>query len=252
MTMLDIDHPEQRVISFNGVSNFRDIGGYRGAENGTVKWGQVYRSAHLCQLDEQDVVKLEELGIRCSIDLRGQLESERNAYAYDFLQRQECAIEPEVARLVNESVSKNGAITVNEAHEFMHQMYQSFSSTYVGQFSRFFKHVIQAPTPIVVHCTAGKDRTGFACAMLLSALGVQRDDILDDYLLTQQHYNVQLESRKGVDLAAMKVLWGVSVEYLASTLDDITREFGGVAPFLEKALGIDDAHIATLRHKLLA
>lgn len=209
MTLLDINIPGQRVIQFTGVTNFRDIGGYAAADNSQVKWEQVYRSAHLCELDSDDLQKLHELGVRQSIDLRGKRESQRNAYTYDFIERQVCMIEPEVARLVNETISTKGAISVSDAHRFMQDMYRTFYSTYVNQFASFFRHVIDASTPVVVHCTAGKDRTGFACAMLLASLGVHNDDIYDDYLLTQQCYSVDLQPREGVDLAAMKVLWGL-------------------------------------------
>src|SRR5690606_40943916 len=84
-------------------------------------------------------------------------------------------------------------------HRILHEMYTSFFNHYTAQFSAFFKHVMQAQSPLVVHCTAGKDRTGFACAMLLTALGVHDDDILEDYLLTQQCYNVELKAREGVE-----------------------------------------------------
>src|SRR5690606_39912242 len=100
----------------------------------------------------------------------------------------------------------------------MHEMYASFFTQYTDQFAGFFKLVLQAQSPLVVHCTAGKDRTGFACAMLLAALGVHDDDILVDYLLTQQCYKVELKPREGVDLQAMEVLWGVSSEYLEQAL----------------------------------
>lgn len=251
MKILDISFPEQRIISFAGVSNFRDIGGYTAANNSSVRWELVYRSAHLSGLNDNDIDKLQDLGVRQSIDLRGAKESQRKAYSYDFIERQACAIEPDVARLVNEAILKDGAITVSDAHRFMHTMYRSFSTTYVDRFADFFKYLIQASEPVVVHCTAGKDRTGFACAMLLSTLGVHQDDILQDYLLTKQCYDVKLQARPGVDLAVMEVLWGVSAEYLETALTDIKREFGSVSLFLQRALGIDASRVDVLRDRLL-
>ena len=252
MSILDVNLPDQRVIPFSSVSNFRDIGGYSGADHRQVKWEQIYRSAHLCGLDDNDIQKLQALGVRQSIDLRGQKESQRNHYAYEFLQRQACVIEPEVARLVNEYIAVEGAISVADAHRFMHEMYTSFFTHYTAQFSAFFKHVMQAQSPLVVHCTAGKDRTGFACAMLLTALGVHDDDILEDYLLTQQCYNVELKAREGVDLQAMKVLWGVSSEYLEQALHNIRQARGTVSAFLHKGLGVGPADTERLQAKLLA
>src|SRR5690625_7213355 len=99
----------------------------------------------------------------------------------------------------------------------MHQMYRGFVLEQQDRFAQFFDLVIARQGAAVVHCTAGKDRTGFACAMLQAALGVHRDDILADYLLTQQCYQISLartSEEYGLSEEIMQILWGVEAEYL--------------------------------------
>src|SRR5699024_4745708 len=241
------------VIQLEGTSNFRDIGGYKNKEGLTLRWGQLYRSANLAGLSASEQNQLQELGVSESIDLRSQFEQQKSAYEYPFLNVYKCSIEPQVTDAVFTAITARQALTVDQTKDFMHQMYRGFVLEQQDRFAQFFDLVIARQGVAVVHCTAGKDRTGFdcamlqsalcvyctaskdrtgfACAMLQSALGVHRDDILADYLLTQQCYLVSLartSQEYGLPEDIMQILWGVEAEYLDSALDLINTQFGSL------------------------
>lgn len=241
----------QRAVAFEGVTNFRDLGGYQGAEGGHVRWKTLYRSAHLADLTPADQQQLQALQVNQSIDLRGQFERQKKPYSYEFLQHTVCGIEPEVARLVDGMVQKHGAVTPEQASEYMQSMYQDFHQNNQAHFSQCLRTVCAADEPLVVHCTAGKDRTGFASALLLSMLGVHRDDILSDYLLTKQYYHRSLKAEYGMSSEVMGILWGVSAQYLEQSFAELDQQYGSVLGYVTDGLKINPAEIEQLRHRLL-
>ncbi len=233
---------EHRVIQLEGTSNFRDIGGYKNTDGLTVRWGQLYRSANLAGLSVADQKQLQALGISESIDLRSQYEQYKSRYEYAFLNVHSCSIEPQVTDAVFEALKNREKITVKQTKDFMHQMYRGFVLEQQKRFAQFFDLLLTREAASIVHCTAGKDRTGFACAMLQAALGVHRDDILADYLLTQQCYQISLartSEEYGLSEEIMQILWGVEAEYLDSALDLIDDQFGSVSRYLQDQLRLD-------------
>lgn len=159
----------QRVISLEGTSNFRDIGGYQTKGGMGVRWGQLYRSASLDTLSLTDQKKLQELGVADSIDLRSGFERKKFAYAYPFLKTHACSIDSQITEVAFAALKNHQPLTVNQASEFMLSMYKDFVLTQQDHFARFFDLVIAQKHSTVFHCTAGKDRTGYACALLHSA-----------------------------------------------------------------------------------
>lgn len=230
---------EHRVIKLEGTSNFRDIGGYKNTEGVPIRWGVLYRSANLSGLSSADQQSLQARGITNSIDLRSQYERQKSSYNYSFLNTHECSIDPQVTDSIMQAITRQEDISASRAQEFMSQMYQGFVFEQQERFAHFFDLLLANKEATVLHCTAGKDRTGFACAMLQSALEVHRDDILADYLLTQQCYQIsqeEINQSYGLSKEIIKVLWGVEAEYLERALESIDREFGGIKPYLEKQL----------------
>ena len=160
-----------------GASNFRDVGGYRNAEGRCVRRGQVFRSDHLAGLTPEDLVRLASLGIGHSLDFRGAAESTATPYAIPGVQRLALTIEPTVIARMQALVAQGIVPTTEETVALMEETYRDFVNHNAITFGRFLKHLLEQPTPQVFHCTAGKDRTGFAAALLLSALGVDRPTI---------------------------------------------------------------------------
>ncbi len=235
---------QQRVIQLEGTSNFRDIGGYQARDGLRVRWGQLYRSASLDTLSLVDQKKLQELGVADSIDLRSGFEREKFAYAYPFLKAHACSIDSQIMDVAIVALKNHQQLTAVQASDFMRNIYRDFVLKQQEHFARFFDLVIKQKHSTVFHCTAGKDRTGYACAMVHGALGVHRDDILSDYLLTQQCYQVALTTMSQdypLPEDIMQILWGVKAEYLEQALGLIDTEFGGMPRYLKYQLKLDRA-----------
>jgi protein-tyrosine phosphatase len=133
----------------------------------------------------------------------------------------------------------------------MRETYRDFVNHNAGTFGRFLKHLLEQPTPQVFHCTAGKDRTGFAAALLLSALGVDRATIEHDYLLTNRLYrrDPRLEGKGPAHV--MKVLWQVQPEFMQAAFDEVDTRHGGIQGYLQGAIGLSPQELAELQRILL-
>jgi protein-tyrosine phosphatase len=234
-----------------GASNFRDVGGYRNAEGRCVRRGQVFRSDHLAGLTPEDLVRLASLGIGHSLDFRGAAESTATPYAIPGVQRLALTIEPTVIARMQALVAQGIVPTTEETVALMEETYRDFVNHNAITFGRFLKHLLEQPTPQVFHCTAGKDRTGFAAALLLSALGVDRATIEHDYLLTNQLYKRDNRLEGSGHPHVMKVLWQVQPEFLHAAFEAVDAQHGGMQDYLHGAIGLTPQELAELQQMLL-
>lgn len=232
----------ERSIRLSGASNFRDLGGYRGRDGRTVRWRTLFRSDHLGALTADDEAAVRALTIRRVFDFRGV--QERAAFPDKALgmQAYSLPVEPTVFRRVQEMLQADVSITPERMVALMEDTYRAFARDDTAQFSSLFGHLLEHPTPLVFHCTAGKDRTGFAAAMIMLALGVPRDQVMEDYLLTNRYYRApRVVGDARVPQAAREVLWGVRAEFLAAALDAVEADCGSVDTYLESRLGVGAA-----------
>jgi protein-tyrosine phosphatase len=234
-----------------GASNFRDVGGYRNADGRCVRRGQVFRSDHLAGLTPEDLARLASLGIGHSLDFRGAAEYSATPYAIPGVQRLALTIEPTVIARMQVLVVQGIVPTTEETVALMCETYRDFVNQNAGTFGRFLKHLLEQPTPQVFHCTAGKDRTGFAAALLLSALGVDRATIEHDYLLTNQLYKRDNRLEGSGHPHVMKVLWQVQPEFLHAAFDAVDAQHGGMQDYLQGAIGLSPQELAELKQMLL-
>jgi protein-tyrosine phosphatase len=234
-----------------GASNFRDVGGYRNADGRRVRRGQVFRSDHLAGLTDEDRVRLQALGIAHSLDFRGAAECEATPYALAGVQRVALTIEPTVIARLQALVAQGVVPTTEETVDLMRETYRDFVNHNAATFGRFLKHLLEQPTPQVFHCTAGKDRTGFAAALLLSALGVDRPTIEHDYLLTNQLYKRDARMEGQGHPHVMKVLWQVQPEFLHAAFDAVDAQHGGMRDYLHGAIGLSPQEMAALQRLML-
>jgi protein-tyrosine phosphatase len=234
-----------------GASNFRDVGGYRNADGRCVRRGQVFRSDHLAGLTPEDLARLASLGIGHSLDFRGAAEYSATPYAIPGVQRLALTIEPTVIARMQVLVVQGIVPTTEETVALMCETYRDFVNHNAGTFGRFLKHLLEQPTPQVFHCTAGKDRTGFAAALLLSALGVDRATIEHDYLLTNQLYKRDNRLEGSGHPHVMKVLWQVQPEFLHAAFDAVDAQHGGMQDYLHGAIGLSPQELAELKQMLL-
>ncbi len=240
-----------KPYALKGASNFRDLGGYPAADGSRVRPGRVFRSDHLAALTPEDLEALRALRLTHSIDFRGVHESAELAYRIDGLCNVALCIEPTVVQRLRVLLSQGQTPSTAETVELMCATYRSFVRDHGPTFARFLRHLLAHPTPVVFHCTAGKDRTGFAAALLLGVLGVPRQTVMEDYLLTNELYR-RVASVEGAGPAhVMEVVWQVQPAFLQAAFDVIDHEYEGLWGYVNGALGFAPNEVAALREGLL-
>jgi len=255
----------QRIIKFRGFSNFRDLGGYS-AEAGTqVKWGVLYRSGHLAKMKSSDLRRFERLGIDTIIDFRSDQEREKEPNRLpDSLNLKKISLP-----ILDPSTSSWGeelrtAIQTREFQDFdasekMREWYQELAVGHVDQYKRFVHAVLSAQGASVLwHCSAGKDRTGFAAAILLRVLGVKQDTVEKDYLLSAKYADQRkpliwiLRLARGKEAAeVIQTFFQVQREWIKAAFQAIDAHWGNFETYSHEALGLSANQISQLRDHLL-
>jgi len=239
-----------RSITLDGASNFRDLGGYTGADGRTVRWRRLYRSDHLGSLTSQDIEALRQLRVARVCDFRGVSERESAPCLIAGAAVHSLPIEPTVVQRLSALLEAGEMPGEAGTVALMQQTYRGFVQNNAERFAALFSHLLASDDALVFHCTAGKDRTGFAAALLLSSLGVPRNTVIEDYLLT----NVHLKPGGGssalpAELAA--VLFRVQEPFLAAAFEAVEQEYGSLENYLQQALGIGPAERGRLRQLYL-
>ncbi|MCK6434515.1 MAG: tyrosine-protein phosphatase [Burkholderiaceae bacterium] len=245
-----VNHPD-RARRLVGATNFRDLGGYLGVGGRPVRWRRLYRSDHLGGLTDSDRQALQALGIRRSFDFRGV--TERAAAPYDLpgLVQHSLSIEPTVAQRIHDLMGQGQSFTPELAAEFMRELYRGLVDDQSHRFAEFFEHLLASDDPVVFHCTAGKDRTGFAAALILLALGVPREQVMQDYLLTNELYRHPPLRGTGLPPDALRVLWLVQPDFLQAALTGIDAHAGGIDGYLQHRLGLGPGQREELAQRYL-
>ena len=150
-----MNHPQAQSTRLQGASNFRDVGGYLTADGRRVRRGHVFRSDHLAGLTSADLQQLQALGVTHSLDFRGAAECQATPYEIDGVQRVALTIEPSVIAKMQALVARGIEPSTEDTVELMRGTYRDFVNHNASTFGRFLKHLLQAPTPQVFHCTAG-------------------------------------------------------------------------------------------------
>ena len=242
----------RRHIPLKGASNFRDLGGYIGHDGRPVQWRKIFRSDHLASLDEHDLKQLQNLGIARTFDFRGVLESQAQSYAWPGIQRHSLSIEPTVVQRLQAQHLSGKPLSAADALDAMQTTYRDFVKADSNRFAELFEHLLAKPEPLLFHCTAGKDRTGLAAALILSALGVSEKDIWQDYLLTNQLYKRNSIGATLLSPDVLKIVWEVQESFLQASLDIIHQDHGGMNNYLSQKLKLSPAALQKLRASYLA
>jgi len=246
-------HLADRLIALEGSVNFRDAGGYRTTDGHWVKMGEIYRSDALDKLTTGDLAKLRRLSIRTVYDLR--TESERSA-APDRVPAGGTHVVADVlagspAFTAMPTTPEEGVAMMVEGEKFMVSG-DTAKAAYRTVFSGITDDSAHA---VVFHCTAGKDRTGWAGAALLTALGVPRSTVMQDYLASNDYRAeanaAALASMPAAQAAVYKPLLDVRAEYLNSGFDEVGEEYGSFGAYGKKALGLDAEDVRELKRDLL-
>lgn len=259
---------QDRVLPLRGIHNFRDYGGYA-ARGGRLRRGVLWRSGQHCDASPEDLDVVHELGLGTVFDLRG--DSERAANP--CLRHQDFAGEvlfhpgetaSEHGRAVHEEAAR-GVVTAEDARKAMLRLYEqlAYREVLVGTFRLYLKTLATRDAPSLLHCLAGKDRTGVAAAIVHSVLGVHHDDIVADYLLTNTAGDAEARIAAGarhvrsgfgrsMDDAAVRVLMGVEAAFLDRAFKSMTERHGSVEGYARDMLGLTPEMLAGLEARLVA
>lgn len=244
------DHPDRR-LPLQGASNFRDLGGYPGAGGRPLRWRRLFRSDHLAQLSEADRATLAALGLSRSVDFRGVDERAATPYELPGVTQHALSIEPTVVQRLKDLVEAGHTLDAALAQRLMQELYRALVNDQAHRFAELFEHLLQSDAPLVFHCTAGKDRTGLAAALILLALGVAPALVRQDYLLTNRHYQHPPLPRTDTPPEVLAVLWRVEDAFLDAALAAIEQDHGGIERYLRERLGLGDAARAALAARYL-
>ena len=244
-------HPD-RVLPLQGASNFRDLGGYVGHGGRPLRWRRLFRAEHLAGLTDADRATLAQLGLARAVDFRGLTERAATPYQWPGITQHALPIEPTVVQRMQDMVAAGQTLTVPVVQALMKALYHALVTEQAPRFAELFALLLQDDTPLVLHCTAGKDRTGVAAALILLALGVPRAVVLQDYLLTNLHYRHPPLPRSDTPPEVLAVLWRVQEDFLTTALAAIDAQPGGMAGFLHRRMGLDAAALGLLAARYLA
>ncbi|MFC8734334.1 tyrosine-protein phosphatase [Luteimicrobium sp. NPDC057192] len=240
-----------RLVRLDGTVNFRDLGGYRTTDGQWVAMGKVYRSDALDKLTDADLAKLRRLGIRTDVDLRT---ADERAAAPDRV--------PSGAKLVVADVlggsigSTFNPTSADAAAQLMVEGERSMvsSASAKAAYTQLFD-AVSSGGAVVFHCTAGKDRTGWGAAALLTTLGVPGSTVRADYLLSNT-YRAEANAAALAQLPAAaaaiyKPLLDVRAEYLAAGFDEVQRAFGSWDAYLRNGIAVNRGQQRALEAQLL-
>lgn len=259
----------ERLLPLQGGRNFRDLGGYRAADGRQVRWGRLYRSGVMSGLIEADLSYLSALGVKVVCDLRSN--QERASEPNPFIK----AGGPAVVA-TDYDMSSSSALaglaqvkTREGAIDAFASAYVQFTEVLTPQYTDMFARLKRGDTPLAFNCSAGKDRTGMAAALILSVLDVPRETILADYGLTQVYtppsmYMKQAAQAKSAGFSqaqaeafmrmpreVMEVMLGSDPAVMRQALATIDQKFGGPVAMVKARYGVSDADVAALRRTYL-
>lgn len=254
----------ERTLPLSAVHNFRDYGGYPVAGGGRVRRSLLWRSGHMAEASEADLDAIDELKLAHVFDLRGPRERDSlPSLRGPAFAAQVIAFDGESGTLAPHLAAAGEAFSPADAHTIMERTYAALPDRVplVTMIRRFFDAQLRGEGASLVHCHAGKDRTGMAVALLHEALGVHPDDAMADFLLTNTSGDRESQIARGIESIrrryptvskdAAAALMGVQESYLEAARGALTERYGSVDAYLTHELGIDETARETLRLHLV-
>jgi protein-tyrosine phosphatase len=244
-----------RTIPLVNASNLRDLGGYPAADGRHVRRGLLFRAPALVALTDSDIAAIAALGLRTTCDFRGVREREVNPVILAGAHAVPLPIEPSVGaglRDILRTGLATGHVTPEEMLDLLREAYQAYALQSFDRYRALFDLLRDdANLPLLFHCSAGKDRTGFGAALLLTALGVSWDHVMHDYLATNRLWRREIARNFDLPQPVKDTLLGAHATLLTAAFDAVRGAYGSVDAYLERALGLDAAARAGLADRLL-
>jgi protein-tyrosine phosphatase len=257
-----------RSLGLASVPNLRDVGGYKTRDGRIVKTKLLYRSSQLARVSAADKEKLAALGLTAVYDLRtaderkalpDELPAGATAVPLDVFADSDQEV-PAKLRAILQKPAEATAETAATVDALFAKAYREFVTLPGARkaYGELFRRLGEAGAgPAVVHCTSGKDRTGWAAAALLALLGVPEDAIAEDFAKSNDHLlpgyakAVEAFAKAGGDPAVARAILGVKAEYLRASFDEVKAKYGTIEGYFAKGLGIDEAGQKALRDQFL-
>lgn len=258
---------QERVYSFAGGRNFRDLGGYATRDGQRLKWGRLFRSGVLSYLTAEDSARADQLGIRTICDLRNRGERLREPTHWGSVDVKRFAWEYEKSRLSLRGLLEGNGFSAPQAHVAMVKIYRQIPGTYSQAYRAVFDSLAANEVPLLFNCSAGKDRTGVLAALILTALGVPHKQVLEDYVLTDSAVDLE---KSVFDHPAGSIglgdeytfltqatredrrpLFISSPAYLHAAFDQIDRDHGSFEHYLQSVLHQSPEALVAIRANLL-
>ena len=249
-------------LAIEGAYNFRDIGGLEAGDGRKVARGRVYRSGALSGLDNADQTALAELGIRWICDFRSTPERSRRPTRAPALTA--CEIwtyeHEEGTAELRRALTAAGA-TGESARSFMQETYKTLAYGQTRAYRALFRQLANGVSPVLFHCSAGKDRTGVAAALLLDVLGVPRDAIVEEYALSNRYFEharnlLRSETAAGelkaIDESVLSPVLRADPDYIVAMFSAVEGRHGSAEGFLIEELELSKRDVEALRELLLA
>ena len=249
-----------RKLSMDGSYNTRELGGYKTTDGKSVKWGVLFRSDKLSDISLEDQKYLKNLGIQRIVDFRSKAEKAEDPDKIpEGVTYIEMPIEVDGAMRTKIEAILKGEINRN-VKDFLIEANEEFIKNYSHIYSKFLKDLAKEQKPTMFHCTAGKDRAGFAAAITLIAIGVSKEDAINDYMKTNEYTaeridemisKIELMSLYQTDGELLRPLLGVEREYLEAAFKAAENEYGSIENYIRSGLNISEKEIQQLRSFLL-
>jgi protein-tyrosine phosphatase len=267
-----------RVLSIEGVINFRDLGGYQSDDGRQVKWGKVYRSAQLDRMSSEGVRTLSELGIKAVVDLRFSEESKKYPTMQEAVPLAEMLSwhdefqddgDNRASAMQMSWKDSLDSLDPQQVREAMRINYPQKLYSHRAIYRKMLLRLAHDKTPLVFHCAAGKDRTGVAAALILSLLGVSDQQIVEDYLLTQNEVANLLDSWLAAGATdsndyedfqqrmmrlpreVIQPVFEADQAYIETLLEYVNKTYSTFAGYAVEVLDFTEQDQALLRERLL-
>ncbi|MEM6709782.1 MAG: tyrosine-protein phosphatase [Pseudomonadota bacterium] len=261
-----------RLLPLEGGRNFRDLGGYETSDGQRVRWGRVFRSGAMHKLTAADYEFLGKLGIATVCDYRAEAERQRQPTQW-AAEGAEYLTFPDPEDTAGSSfmtVFKDPEITPAKVSDAMAAGYASIAKQHAPAYAAMFDRLAAGEIPLAFNCSAGKDRAGMSAALLLTALGVPRETVVEDYALSEQYVDYMAEFLDDEEASAetatepdpyaflkqlprevVAPLMRSDPKYVTQALDDLEAEFGSLDAFIRDELEVTEAELRSIKAALL-
>jgi protein-tyrosine phosphatase len=254
------ENPDTSKILFNSVLNFRDLGGTVTVGDKKVREGILFRSANIDRIGKEDVKKFNSLKIKTVVDLRAPHERRKVLKSLNSVER--ISLPLDFQQITRERFKPY--IHKRNSEAMISDVSNSLYLEILDAIQPLFKEVLEVllspeRCPVLIHCHVGKDRTGIVCALILSALGAERQLIIEDYMKSNEalhsYFRKMLLKRKILSFGYIPyrtIMFAITLRQrnIESVLDRVSDHYGGIEVFIRDS-GFDISRLAELKKNLL-